>query len=184
MNAIALGRRLRLMRTDGVFSSKRVMCTPRRIAGSVGRVICARAAAIRKHRRGASRAATSFATGWTFASPATASFQARGRGALRLDQNQAHRVQIMATIQPPKLIARNVAAARRFADPSNLVSVTAGNPVSTRLESGIGNCFPGLECDLRNLERRFFPLLETDPIGNFIFLASVDTDGVARAEAV
>ena len=90
----------------------------------------------------------------------------------------------MATIQPPKLIARNVAAVRRFADPSNLVSMTAGNPVSTRLESGIGNCFPGLECDLRNLERRFFPLLETDPIGNFIFLASVDTDGVARAEAV
>jgi hypothetical protein len=89
----------------------------------------------------------------------------------------------MATIQPPKLIARNVAAVRRFADPSNLVSMTAGNPVSTRLESGIGNCFPGLECDLRNLERRFFPFLEMDPIDNFIFLASVDTDGVAHAEA-
>ena len=27
-----------------------------------------------------------------------------------------------------------------------------GNPVMTRPESGIGNCFPGLECDLRNLE--------------------------------
>jgi hypothetical protein len=89
----------------------------------------------------------------------------------------------MATLQPPKLIARNVAAVRRFADPSNLVSMTAGNPVSTRLESGIGNCFPGLECDLRNLERRFFPFLETDPIDNFIFLASVDADGVAHAEA-
>ena len=88
----------------------------------------------------------------------------------------------MPTSQP-KLIARNVAAVRRFADPSNLLSITAGNPVSTRLESGIGNCFPGLECDLRNLERRFFPFLEMDPIDNFIFLASVDTDGVAHAEA-
>jgi len=88
----------------------------------------------------------------------------------------------MPTSQP-KLIARNVAAVRRFADPSNLLSITAGNPASTRLESGIGNCFPGLECDLRNLERRFFPFLEMDPIDNFIFLASVDTDGVAHAQA-
>src|SRR5277367_4604281 len=88
----------------------------------------------------------------------------------------------MPTLQSPKLVARNVAAVRRFADPLNLISVTAGNPVSTRLESGIGNCFPGLECDLRNLERRFFPFLEMDPIDNFIFLASVDTDSVTNAE--
>jgi len=40
-----------------------------------------------------------------------------------------------------------------------------------------------LECDLRNLERRFFPFLEMDPIENSIFLAGVDTDGVARATA-
>jgi hypothetical protein len=33
----------------------------------------------------------------------------------------------------------------------------AGNPVTTRLESGVGNCFPGLEFDHRNLDRRFFP---------------------------
>src|SRR5689334_25252908 len=33
----------------------------------------------------------------------------------------------------------------------------AGNPVSTRLESGVSNCFPGLEFDQRNLDRRFFP---------------------------
>jgi Ferritin-like len=32
-----------------------------------------------------------------------------------------------------------------------------GNPVTTRLESGVGNCFPGLEFDQRNLDRRFFP---------------------------
>ena len=89
----------------------------------------------------------------------------------------------MSTSQAPKLIARNVAAVRRFADPSNPLSMTAGNPVSSRLESGIGNCFPGLECDLRNLERRFFPFLEMDPIDSFIFLASVDTEGIAHAEA-
>jgi hypothetical protein len=83
--------------------------------------------------------------------------------------------------QPAKLIARNVAAVRRFADPSGLPRTTAGNPVSTRLESGIGNCFPGLECDLRNLERRFFPFLEMDIIGNSMILAGVDEDGVALA---
>ncbi len=33
----------------------------------------------------------------------------------------------------------------------------AGNPVTTRLESGVANCFPGLEFDHRNLDRRFFP---------------------------
>lgn len=38
----------------------------------------------------------------------------------------------------------------------------SGNPVTTLLESGVGNCFPGLECDIRNLERRFFPRLAVD----------------------
>jgi ferritin-like protein len=33
----------------------------------------------------------------------------------------------------------------------------AGNPVTTRLESAVGNCYPGLEFDHRNLDRRFFP---------------------------
>jgi hypothetical protein len=89
----------------------------------------------------------------------------------------------MAPVQSPKLIARNVAAVRRFADASSLVRTTAGNPVSTRLESGIGNCFPGLECDLRNLERRFFPFLEVDISDTQIALVGVDSDGVARATA-
>ena len=88
----------------------------------------------------------------------------------------------MAPLQSPKLIARNVGAVRRFADPSSPIQTTAGNPVSTRLESGIGNCFPGLECDLRNLERRFFPFLEVD-ISDKMSVARVDTDGVAQARA-
>ena len=33
----------------------------------------------------------------------------------------------------------------------------AGNPATARLASGVGNCFPGLEMDVRNLEGRFFP---------------------------
>ncbi len=33
----------------------------------------------------------------------------------------------------------------------------AGNPANTRLDSGVGNCFPGLEMDVRDLDRRFFP---------------------------
>ncbi|MEA2976035.1 MAG: hypothetical protein QOF19_1555 [Alphaproteobacteria bacterium] len=88
----------------------------------------------------------------------------------------------MAPLQP-KLIPRNVAALRQFADRASPAQTTAGNPASTRLESGIGNCFPGLECDLRNLERRFFPFLEADTIGNFMIVVSVDADGVARARA-
>lgn len=45
--------------------------------------------------------------------------------------------------------------------PRNLTARSAqmvvGNPVTTRLESGVGNCYPGLEFDQRNLDRRFFP---------------------------
>lgn len=45
--------------------------------------------------------------------------------------------------------------------PRNLTARAAaqvvGNPVSTRLEAGVANCFPGLEWDVRELDRRFFP---------------------------
>jgi hypothetical protein len=60
----------------------------------------------------------------------------------------------MSPLPPVKLVARNVAAARRGRAPQRVadIVIVAGNPMSTRLESGIGNCFPGLECDLRNLE--------------------------------
>ena len=65
----------------------------------------------------------------------------------------------MMTPWAPKLLPRNVSALRRGRDPAAATNATAGNPVSSRLESGIGNFFPGLECDMRNLERRFFPFL-------------------------
>jgi hypothetical protein len=85
-----------------------------------------------------------------------------------------------------KLLPRNAAALRRGQSPIAATRVVAGNPISTRLESAIGNCFPGLEFDIRNLERRFFPFLETD-FGSdangqpAIFVVSVDSEGVARA---
>jgi Ferritin-like len=45
--------------------------------------------------------------------------------------------------------------------PRNLTARAAmsvvGNPVSSRLESGVGVSYPGLEFDHRNLDRRFFP---------------------------
>src|ERR1700676_1897898 len=80
-----------------------------------------------------------------------------------------------------KLIARNAPAFRKSRVANPQPHLVAGNPISTRLESGIGNCFPGLECDLRNLERRFFPFLETDVIGNTISLVWVDMEGVKAA---
>jgi hypothetical protein len=48
-----------------------------------------------------------------------------------------------------RIIAHNLTAQAAFN--------VAGNPPSTRLESGVANCYPGLEYDHRNLDRRFFP---------------------------
>ena len=48
-----------------------------------------------------------------------------------------------------KIFPRNLTA--------RAAAIITGNPASTRLESGVGNCFPGLEFDHRNLDRRFFP---------------------------
>ncbi|WP_170340123.1 ferritin-like domain-containing protein [Ruegeria arenilitoris] len=45
--------------------------------------------------------------------------------------------------------------------PRNLTARAAykvpGNPDNTRLDGSVGNCFPGLEMDVRDLDRRFFP---------------------------
>lgn len=73
-----------------------------------------------------------------------------------------------------KLLPRNVAALRRGQNAQEATQVTAGNPTTTRLESGVGNCFPGLECDLRNLERRFFPFLECNISDTSLSVVAVD----------
>jgi hypothetical protein len=46
--------------------------------------------------------------------------------------------------------------------PAELDREIPGNPVSSRPESAIANCYPGLEVDVRNLDRRFFPGLVFD----------------------
>src|SRR3954453_21583734 len=86
---------------------------------------------------------------------------------------------------PIKLIPRNVAALRRGVPAPKAALTIAGNPVSTRLESGVGNCFPGLECDLRNLGRRFFPFIEIDfEEDDSVRVAQVDLPGAeALAQA-
>ena len=84
-------------------------------------------------------------------------------------------------LEQPKLIPRNAPAFRKSREKNPTPHLVAGNPISTRLEFGIGNCFPGLECDLRNLERRFFPFLEMDMPSNEIALARVDLDGAVAA---
>jgi Ferritin-like len=48
-----------------------------------------------------------------------------------------------------------------------------GNPVVTRPEAAVANCFPGLELDVRNLDRRFFPGL----VFNFVEAAGATVPG-------
>lgn len=64
--------------------------------------------------------------------------------------------------------------------PLNSSARAAGNPVSTLLESGVGNCFPGLEFDVRNLDRRFFPGLVFDFRGTL----EAGPDGTQGAQLV
>src|SRR5262249_23232406 len=45
--------------------------------------------------------------------------------------------------------------------PRNLTAradyLVPGNPIVTRPEDTVANCYPGLDLDVRNLDRRFFP---------------------------
>src|SRR5580692_10315259 len=104
---------------------------------------------------------------------------------LRTRWRPIRRRQAMTDDTRSKLLPRNVAALRRFQDPAAAPREVTGNPVMTRLESGIGNCFPGLECDLRNLERRFFPFLEIEinfsVAQGIMQVAAVDLPGVEAA---
>jgi hypothetical protein len=54
-----------------------------------------------------------------------------------------------ASRPPPKVFPRNLTARADYQVP--------GNPTVTRLEDVVANCYPGLELDVRNLDRRFFP---------------------------
>ena len=48
-----------------------------------------------------------------------------------------------------KIFPRNLTARADY--------IVRGNPTSTRTESGVDNCYPGLEFDQRNLDKTFFP---------------------------
>jgi hypothetical protein len=86
-----------------------------------------------------------------------------------------------------KLLPRNAAALRAGQTAEAAIQIVAGNPIATRLEAGVGNCFPGLEFDMRNLERRFFPFLQIefgqDNSGPLMAVVAVDTAGVQSAVA-
>jgi hypothetical protein len=86
----------------------------------------------------------------------------------------------MNKLDETKLNPRNAPAFRKVGARNPTPHLVAGNPISTRLESSIGNCFPGLECDLRNLERRFFPFLEMDMPDQQIVLFKVDIEAAEK----
>ncbi len=65
------------------------------------------------------------------------------------------------TIEVKRPFPRNLTARAAYMVP--------GNPVTTRPEDAVANCYPGLELDVRNLDRRFFPGLV------FEFVARADT---------
>jgi hypothetical protein len=48
-----------------------------------------------------------------------------------------------------KIFPRNLTARANFH--------VVGNPIVTRAEDAVANCYPGLELDIRNMDRRFFP---------------------------
>jgi hypothetical protein len=62
--------------------------------------------------------------------------------------------------------------------PRNLTALAAylvpGNPAVTRPEDAVANCFPGLEMDVRNLDRRFFPGLVFEFVRDGARVAYVD----------
>jgi len=67
-----------------------------------------------------------------------------------------------------KIFPRNLTARAAYQVP--------GNPVVTRPEDAVANCFPGLELDERNLDRRFFPGL----VFEFVMWADDEASNGAR----
>jgi hypothetical protein len=65
-----------------------------------------------------------------------------------------------------KVFPRNLTAQAYYLVP--------GNPVVTRPEDAVANCFPGLEVDIRNLDRRFFPGLVFEFVAGGAKVAYVD----------
>jgi hypothetical protein len=86
-----------------------------------------------------------------------------------------------------KIFPRNLTARAQFR--------VAGNPDISRPEDSVANCFPGLDLDLRNLDRRFFPGLvfeyispssdaEADRAGALLLYADPRGDADLRPEYI
>lgn len=75
-----------------------------------------------------------------------------------------------------KIFPRNLTARADYA--------VRGNPSGSRPESGVDNCFPGLEFDQRNLERAFFPGLVVDFHHDSGSRVLAVTGGVAEAQGL
>ncbi|QOZ71014.1 hypothetical protein WN72_35425 [Bradyrhizobium arachidis] len=72
----------------------------------------------------------------------------------RTDQEARERI----LMSDNEISARNKIFPRNLTARSNsALERVVGNPANTRLESGVANCFPGLEFDVRTLDNRFFP---------------------------
>lgn len=75
-------------------------------------------------------------------------------------------------LQPMKLHARNLTA--------RAAAVVRGNPVTTRPEDGVENCFPGLEFDQRDLDKVFLPGLSLEwHHGGGVIVRDFDPAGIA-----
>src|SRR4029079_13538307 len=76
----------------------------------------------------------------------TASIEAKGPGTASRTSNQPD---TLARNRPTKTCPLSLTP--------QAVYLVPGHPVVTRPEDAVANCCPGLELDIRNLDRRFFP---------------------------
>jgi hypothetical protein len=78
-----------------------------------------------------------------------------------------------------KIFPRNLTARADY--------IVRGNPTNSRPESGVDNCFPGLEFDQRNLDQQFFPGLRFEfqrADGAVLTDIRLDPQGLARGLSV
>lgn len=78
---------------------------------------------------------------------------------------------IEADAKPSRLVPRNASASQPARRAAEMHHVAAGNPVSSRPITSIGNCTPGLEVDFRAVWRRVFEGIELREWDNLVMKA-------------